>query len=132
MRHKILLIDDTPIMLRLLSNALRSDYDVIVAKDGKQGIANAQKHKPDLILLDLVMPEMSGFEVLQILKIEPETQKIPVMLITGNDSVDDEEKGYGLGALDYIRKPFVASIVRFKVRFVLDYSMMKQKLSELE
>jgi diguanylate cyclase (GGDEF)-like protein len=114
-KHCLLAIDDSPMQLRALSHILSPLYEVKVAKSGTSGIDLAQRYDVDLILLDLIMPDMSGFEVLSALKNLEETKDIPVIFITGSDSNEDEEKGLALGAVDYIRKPFVDSIVKLRV-----------------
>ena len=102
----ILAIDDTAMQLHALSNILQPTYKVRVAKDGKSGIASAIKYKPNLILLDMVMPGMSGLEVLQVLKTTDETQAIPVLIVSGSNAEDDIKKCLDFGADAYITKPY--------------------------
>lgn len=130
-KPRILIIDDTPIMLRLLNTILRDDYDMMFAKSGGKGIESAKKDTPDMILLDIMMPDMSGFDVLTALKSDETTESIPIILMTASDSIDDEEKGYDLGAVDYIRKPFVNGIVKRRVKFNMDFIAMKRALKEV-
>lgn len=113
---RILLIDDYPVHLRTLSEILSEEQnEIVVAKSGELGLELAIKQDIDLILLDLMMPGMSGFDVLVKLKAAPETREIPVIIITGSDSTDDEIKGFDLGAVDYIKKPYVTQIVKQRV-----------------
>jgi diguanylate cyclase (GGDEF)-like protein len=112
----ILAVDDERSNLALLNRILSPEYTLLVAKSGQEALARVAEQAPDLILLDIVMPEMSGFEVLQSLKDNPDTAQIPVIFITGLDSAEDEETGLNLGALDYITKPFREAIVRTRVR----------------
>ena len=105
-KTRILIIDDAPMIINMLGTALKSDYTVIAAKDGIKGIAAAKKHMPALILLDVMMPEMTGFEVLDILKNDDDIKHIPVILLTGDDSNISKEAGYEKGAVEYISKPF--------------------------
>ena len=102
----ILAIDDTPMQLHALIEILKPVYTVRVAKDGKAGLNFVNKYRIDLILLDMVMPGMSGFEVLEALKASDQTKNIPVVLATGATSEEDVKRGFYLGAADYIKKPF--------------------------
>ena len=115
-KPRLLIIDDTPMMLSTLGNILKDDFTILVAKDGEKGIASAKKNKPVIILLDIMMPGMTGFEVIETLKADEETKNIPVILLTGDGTDESKEKGYALGAADYIEKPFVADVVREKVK----------------
>lgn len=92
------------------------NYKLCVAKSGHAALKKAIDEKPDLILLDIMMPDMSGFEVLIALKNADATRNIPVIFITGMDSVESEERGFSLGAVDYITKPFHSSLVKARVR----------------
>ncbi|MCL2226918.1 MAG: diguanylate cyclase [Oscillospiraceae bacterium] len=114
-KQTILIIDDEPTIIHALSQILLPRYEVKLAKDGKSGIALARKYDIDLILLDIVMPNMSGFDVLIALKESSRTRDIPIILVTGSDSVESEEMGLSLGAVDFIRKPFAAAIVTLRV-----------------
>lgn len=128
---KILIVDDLRFNLDALCHILKpgdtpiateqtgsdpSCYRIHVAKSGKAALKKVVEEKPDLILLDVVMPDMDGFEVLTELKKSKTTCDIPVIFITGLDSVTDEEKGFALGAVDYITKPFHDSLVRARVQ----------------
>ncbi|MCL2752874.1 MAG: diguanylate cyclase [Defluviitaleaceae bacterium] len=123
-RERVLIVDDTPAHLRSLSKILTDLYDVIVAKTGEDAIEMIAKTDIDLILLDLVLPGMTGFEVLAKLKISEETKHIPVIFITSSDNHEDEMQGLALGASDYIRKPFIDIIV--KMRIALQIQLIKQ------
>lgn len=112
----ILIVDDEKSNLEILSKILQSNHTVYIAKSGETALMRAEKDNPDLILLDIVMPDMDGFEVLSRLKRNDATRNIPVIFITGLDSVKDEERGFFLGAVDYITKPFHASIVKARVK----------------
>lgn len=111
----ILIVDDEKSNLEILSKILQSNHTVYIAKSGETALMRAEKDNPDLILLDIVMPDMDGFEVLSRLKGSDTTRHIPVIFITGLDSVKDEERGFFLGAVDYITKPFHASLVKARV-----------------
>jgi len=111
----ILITDDEKANLDILGGILSPVYNLLISRSGSRTLELAELHKPDLILLDVLMPEMSGFEVITKLKESEITEKIPVMFITGLTSVENEEKGFLLGAVDYIVKPFNKSIVKARV-----------------
>ena len=121
----ILIIDDSPLGLRATSNILSPMYEVKSASGGREGIEIAKETKVDLILLDLNMPGMSGFEVLCELKDTEKTADIPVIIITASESSNDEVRGLALGASDFIRKP-IDAVVSFRVGMCLQLiSQMK-------
>lgn len=111
----ILAVDDDRFNLRVLTDILKTSYAVITANCGEDALAIARERQPALILLDIVMPGMDGFEVLKELKGNDATRNIPVICITGLKNVKDEERGFFLGAVDYITKPFQNSIVKARV-----------------
>ncbi|MBO2558051.1 response regulator [Shewanella algae] len=112
----VLVVDDTPENIDILVGILGDDYKLKVAIDGPRALALAQKSPPDLILLDVMMPGMNGYEVCKRLKQEPMTSHIPVIFVTALSEVADETQGFDLGAVDYITKPVSAPIVRARVR----------------
>lgn len=112
---KILVIDDTPEYIEMLSSIL-SEYEVYAAKEGKKGILLAESVLPDLILLDINMPLMTGYEVCRRLKQMEKVRHIPVIFLTANDGSDYEEIGFNLGAVDFISKPFHASLLKARVK----------------
>jgi len=112
----VLVVDDEKQNRMLLAELIKDDCRVILAKNGQQAIERAREQHPDLILLDVMMPEMTGYVVIQALKQDDETRRIPVIFISALDSPADEERGLDLGAVDYITKPFHPSIVRKRVR----------------
>jgi putative two-component system response regulator len=112
----ILVVDDSPDNIDVLRGILSARYTVKAAINGKQALKIAQSSKPDLILLDVMMPEMDGYEVCQKLKANPITQDIPVIFVTAKNQTMDEEKGFELGAVDYITKPISPSIVNARVK----------------
>ena len=102
----ILIIDDTPEYIQLVSGVLKEKYKIKAATSGEKGLQIAgKKPSPDLILLDVLMPEMDGYEAFQYLKENPETKSIPIVFISGNLSDDEEKKGIDMGAVAYLRKP---------------------------
>ena len=103
----VLIVDDEPANISLLNEVLKTDYRIMVAKDGKRALLVAQSNPPpDLILLDIVMPELDGYEVLKRLKADEDTKNIPIIFVTSKDKDEDETKGLEMEAVDYIHKPF--------------------------
>lgn len=128
-KAKILVIDDERFNLNTLHGLLRNDYQIMVATGGEQGLKAAQTGRPDLILLDINMPDMNGFDVCRKLKMQEDTQAIPVIFITSMNEATDETLGLELGAVDYITKPFNLSVVKARVRTHL---RLKQQSDLLE
>jgi sigma-B regulation protein RsbU (phosphoserine phosphatase) len=116
-QKSILIVDDTPINIGVISGALKDSFATKVATSGEKALAIASaKEKPDLILLDVMMPEMDGYEVCRRLKANPDTRDIPVIFLTSQTEAEDETKGFEVGAVDYIHKPFSAAVVKARVR----------------
>jgi len=111
----ILITDDEKTNLDILGSILSPIYNLLISRSGPRTLELAKEHQPDLILLDVIMPEMSGFEIISKLKEAEETSRIPVIFITGLTDAANEEKGFFLGAVDYIAKPFNKSIVKARV-----------------
>jgi len=129
---KILCIDDDRDVLNLLENILTGmGYEVIKAENGQQGLIESQNNKPDLILLDVTMPGMDGYEVCRKMKEEEATKDIPIIFITAKDDDADEDKGLSMGAVDYIRKPFYPPIIKSRVRTQLDLKLKTEMLELL-
>ena len=112
----LLLVDDERSSLDVLMHILKPEHDLRIAKSGAAALKVAEEHRPDLILLDILMPDMDGYEILGRLKNSDRTRDIPVIFITGLSQAEDEEKAFNLGARDYIVKPFNNAIVRARVR----------------
>ncbi|PJZ27854.1 response regulator [Leptospira kmetyi] len=113
---KILIIDDEAANLQVLKQILSSDYKLFFAKDGYKGIELAKSEKPNIILLDVMMPGMTGHEVCRILRTEPSTSRIPVIFVTAMADEEDEADGFTAGAVDYITKPISPAIVKARVK----------------
>jgi diguanylate cyclase (GGDEF)-like protein len=111
----LLIVDDSSDSRIALSQLLADEYRVLLASDGPEGVGMALLHRPDLILLDVLMPGLNGYDVLTILKAEPETAAIPVIFVTGIDRPEDEARGLMLGGSDFITKPLVPATVRARV-----------------
>lgn len=122
-KKRILIVDDEPANLQVLGNVLQPTYQVFFAKNGKAAIEHAKQHKPDLILLDIFMPGLSGFETIQELQDQPGTRSIPVIFITAMSSPQTEKECFDYGAVDFISKPINPDVVRARVRSHL--SMVK-------
>ena len=125
---KILLVDDIKTNLDVLIQTLGDEYVLAVAMDGEKAIAYTEKNLPDLILLDIMMPEMDGFEVCRRLKENPAIRHIPIIFITAVDAPAEKTKGFELGAVDYIIKPFDAVEVKARVKTHLNLKLHQEAL----
>ncbi len=115
-RHKLLLVDDQVINIQTLFAIFGADYEVFMATSGVQALTVCADQRPDLILLDVVMPDMDGHEVCRRLKADPATRDIPVIFVTAQNHADEESLGLQLGAVDFISKPVNATVVRARVQ----------------
>jgi CheY-like chemotaxis protein len=129
-RATLLVVDDTPQNLSLMSDLLENLYNVKLAPSGARALKIATSHPIDLVLLDILMPEMDGYEVCRALKADPATRDIPVMFLSAMDSMEDEEKGLLAGAVDYITKPISPPILLARVRNQLALKEVADKLRE--
>lgn len=131
MRQTVLVVDDTPANITVLGETLRPHYQVRVAISGERALrAVALSPQPDLILLDIMMADMDGYEVLNTLKANEATRDIPVIFITAMDSVESETQGLALGAVDYITKPLNPDIVLARVRTHIELSQARSRLND--
>jgi PAS domain S-box-containing protein len=137
LKSSILVVDDSNTSSMALTNILSHEYTVYTAYSGQEAVMAAIKYLPDVILLDIVMPDIDGYEVISELKKIPGTKDIPIIFITGLTHAGNEEKGLALGAADYISKPFSPAIVKLRVRNqikmleqlrLIEYNVMKYKL----
>jgi len=115
-KNSVLIIDDERSNIIELTEILCTDYEIFLERDSRETIQTAEMLLPDVILLDIIMPYMDGYEVIEALKSSEKTRDIPVIFITGLDSNNAEEKGFALGAADYVSKPFHSSIVKGRVK----------------
>jgi putative two-component system response regulator len=115
-RPKLLLVDDEPSNLQVLRHTLQEDYRLVFAKDGEKALELAVAEAPQLILLDVMMPVMTGYEICQKLKCDKRTAQIPVIFVTALSDAEDETKGFAAGAVDYLTKPVSPSVVKARVR----------------
>ena len=126
-----MIIDDETSNLKILKEILQDHVEILVAKSGRLALKIAKDQQPTLILLDVLMPEMDGFEVIMHLKSNEKTHAIPVIFITGLSDVESEVKGFKLGACDYISKPFHPVIVNYRVKLHLDLVHQRTMLENL-
>lgn len=130
--QRILIIDDSPENIQVLMGLLKDEFKVIAATDGPKGIELAQKSpQPDLILLDIMMPEIDGYEVCRRLKVNEKTTHIPVIFVSAMSGAEDEFKGLKLGAVDYIKKPIIPEITKTRIRNHLKLKQCQDKLESL-
>ena len=131
-KNQILMVDDSPVNIRMLIDALQSDYELSVATNGPDALEIAGSHTPpDLILLDIMMPGMDGYEVCRLFKENEATRDIPIIFVTGKNDDRDETKGLELGAVDYITKPFSIPIVKARIRTHLELKNKRDLLQRL-
>ncbi|MFC1607311.1 two-component system response regulator [Candidatus Latescibacterota bacterium] len=121
-KKSILSIDDNEMMLELLEGILfNSEFKLYTSSDPNNGIRLAKKIKPDIILVDIMMPKMNGFMVSKVLKLNPETKNIPILFITSLNTKEDLLKAINSGGIDYIVKPFNSSDLLTRIRKILDH-----------
>ena len=130
-RLKILVVDDTKTNIDVLEGILSNDYEVCVALNGKKAIELTERIKPDLILLDVMMPEMDGYETLRIMREKNILQGIPVIFLTAKADSKSEQIGLDLGAVDYITKPFNPALVTLRIKNQLQLKLQRDHLHEL-
>jgi serine phosphatase RsbU (regulator of sigma subunit) len=125
----VLVVDDTPANIQIVNSILRDTYKIRIATNGAKALELAAgTPAPDLILLDVMMPEMDGYEVCTRLKGAAETRDIPVIFLTGQTEIEDETKGFAVGAVDYIHKPFSPAVVKARVQTHLVLRGMQKQL----
>ncbi|MDR3230170.1 MAG: response regulator, partial [Synergistaceae bacterium] len=130
-KRKVLIVDDEITSLRVLQSVLKDVYDTAPARSGEQALNYLQRFTPDIILLDIDMPVMNGYEVLGRLKSEPRWKDIPVIFLTGREGVESEVRGLSLGAVDYMQKPINEELVLARLNTHLELEMYRKKLSDL-
>jgi putative two-component system response regulator len=130
-KSRVLIVDDEPGNIKILSNVLAQDYALSVATNGRQALEIARVQSPDIILLDMIMPEMDGIEVCEALKASEETKDIPVIFVTSMSDTANEERGLDAGAVDYISKPISPPIVKARVKIHIQNYLSMQFLENL-
>jgi len=127
----ILVVDDTPLNISVITGALKDTYKTKVATSGAKALAiAAANEKPELILLDVMMPEMDGYEVCRRLKADPTTSQIPVIFLTAQTDAEDETRGFQVGAVDYVHKPFSPAVMKARVHTQLALRETREKLAQ--
>lgn len=127
----VLVVDDTETNIDIMVEALGEDYEVRVALDGETALEHVSEEKPDLILLDIMMPGMDGYEVCERLKKNPETHDIPIIFLTAKSEEQDEARGLALGAVDYVTKPFSPGLVKARVNNQLELKKHRDHLEDM-
>ena len=130
-KQTVLIIEDSPLTVKILRNMLQSEYDVLSAFSGVDGYEIAVAKNPDIIILDVVMSGMDGYEVCKKLKSNSLTKSIPVIFISALGEMEDERKGLEIGAIDYITKPFSEPIVKIRVKNHLELKRTRDILSDM-
>ena len=125
-RPRLLLVDDEPTNLQVLRHILQADYRLLFATDGERALQVAREQRPDLVLLDIMMPNMDGYAVCCALKADAATASIPVIFITALDDSQDETAGFDVGGVDYLTKPVSPPVVRARVRTHLSLVRMDE------
>ena len=120
-RHSVLVVDDELLNIKILSDILKDDYSVVFATGAEEGICRAIESRPDIILLDIMMPGMDGYEVCARLQSDARTANIPIIFVTALGSPAQEVKGLDTGAIDYVTKPINGDIVKARIRNHLKY-----------
>ena len=131
-KPKVLIVDDTPENIQVLMETLKDQYTIVAAINGEKALKMAMAEpRPDLILLDIMMPGMDGYEVCRRLKADEQVQHIPIIFVTAKTEVDDETLGFELGAVDYITKPFSIPVVKARVKAHLELKILRD-LEEIQ
>lgn len=129
-KEKILIVDDLPDIIKAVTGSLRNEYDVISATSGKDALTMLDDELPDLILLDIMMPEMDGYELCRKLKEDERTRPIPVIFVTARSDIEDEERGLALGAVDYLTKPVSPTILKARIRTHLELKRHRDRCEQ--
>ncbi len=127
----ILIVDDLPDNIRLLGEILKSDYQILVATNGQDAIALAEEKRPDLILLDIMMPDMNGYEVCERLRDATTTRDIPIIFVTAMNQIENEVVALELGAIDFLTKPVHPVITKLRVKNQLELKKYRDYLAEM-
>lgn len=129
--HSILIVEDNPFQIELLFGALGDIYELYVAVDGNEALSILSQHPIDLILLDVVLPDIDGFSLIDRIRDNPRHERIPVIFITSLNSVEEQQKGFEAGAVDYIAKPYNTVLVKSRIALHLALSSKHQKMEDL-
>src|SRR5262249_53248320 len=130
--HTILVVDDDPVNIQLINSTLKDEYKIRAATNGEMALKAVEiEPPPDVIILDIMMPGIDGYEVCRRLKSNPMTRDIPVIFLTAKSQVEDEAKGFTEGAVDYIHKPISPPILQSRVRTHLALKQARDNMEEL-
>ena len=129
--YTILIVEDSPFHIDLLVASLEQEYNLLIAIDAEKSLSILKNEIPDLIILDAILPGMSGFQFLEIIQDSNQLQNIPVIFTTGMDQVEDQLRGFGIGAVDYITKPFHTDLVKRRVALQLELDSHRKHLEAL-
>ena len=128
MGQLVMVVDDSGLNLRVATDILKNDFDVACANSGEAAFELMKKRIPDLMLLDLHMPGMNGFEVMEKMNADPELKDIPIIMLTADNDRDNEVRGFELGAMDFIAKPFIDQIMLHRVGRILELTRLQKFL----
>ena len=135
-KKSILIVDDEPLSVKILCHQLEKEYSIILAHNGREALEIISRKTPDIILLDILMPEIDGYEVYRAIRMNPALDGIPVLFITSLPDIECEAAGLEMGANDYIHKPFNADLVRLRIKnhlaFSQAHSLLVQRSKELQ
>ncbi|HIJ97404.1 MAG TPA: response regulator [Desulfuromonadales bacterium] len=127
-KKKVLIVDDEPLSVKILCHQIEDDYSVILARSGREALDIISHTAPDIILLDLLMPEMDGYEVYRAIRKIQKLDCVPVLFITSLPDTECEAMGLELGANDFVHKPFIAELVRLRIKNHLTFSQERSLL----
>jgi len=130
-KHRILVVDDTAENIDVLISLLKSDYMLVAARSGEKALEMVAKNPPDLILLDIMMPDMDGYETCRHLKADEKTRLIPIIFVTAMSEAMDETKAFNLGAVDYVTKPFVPVVIKARIKMHLALKDYQNHLEDM-
>ena len=132
-KERILIVDDISDNIQILGSILRNyEYSINIANNGKQALKLLEKIDPDLILLDIMMPEMDGYETIQKIKENPKLKDTPVIFLTAKSDTEDIVKGFNLGAVDYVTKPFNSVELIARIKNHLEIKRARELMSQIE
>ena len=128
---RLLIVDDDPNNVRLLASIFDQDYDILFALNGLEAIDISLRERPDLIILDVMMPDLDGYTVCKTIKNHPHTKDIPIVFLTAHCDAEEEIRGLEMGAADFISKPFYPKIVKIRVSNQIELKYAREKLTKL-
>ena len=131
MRNTVMVVDDVEVYVMILKSILEDDYNIVAADSGEMALSLMAKSQPDLVLLDLILPGINGLDVLRQMRTDPLLAHIPVIIISGEQDVEVQQKAILLGVLDYINKPYVPELLKEKVRNHLNYKIYINNLTDI-